>query len=620
MIVTLAGHVDHGKTSLVRALTGTDTDRLEEEKRRGLTIDLGFAYLDTPDGVLGFVDVPGHHRFIHNMVAGVASHQFGLLVIAADDGPMPQSREHLQILELLGLQRGLIALTKTDRVSPERLSAAEAEIRTLTAGTFLADAEIIPTSVETSDGLEQLERALRRAAGSETAEAAQRGFRLAIDRVFTVTGAGLVVTGTAHSGKVNIDDTLYLFPDQQEVRVRGIRAQNRETNSAGAGDRCALNLSGVDSDRISRGQWLSSEPADGSCEFSVALQVLDDFPREVRHWLPVHIYHASAHATGHIALLQEGRLPAGSQSVVELVTDEPLLVERNDRLIIRDQGLDRTLGGGAVISPVSVTGRRRSDERLQRLAADEAADPFEAFSRHLAIGDVDLKRFRQNWSLDAQEIDRLLDAHDCESIGDFAITRARWQEHQRVLYDTISRKHQADSSLQGLKQSELQGVIPDHLLPAALVALVNSKHLALQTGRYSPESHQADLSHAEQELLDRMTRHLDQPQPPSLGDIAKTLRQPIPQLSRSLTPLVAKKQLVKISDNRYCLPAQVKALAQLALDLGSRGPFTVRDYRDAAGIGRNVAIEMLEYFDSRGFTRRNGNERVISGSLERLSL
>ena len=618
MIVTLAGHVDHGKTSLVRAVTGVDTDRLAEEKRRGLTIDLGFAYLDAPGTTLGFVDVPGHHRFIHNMVAGVASRQFALLVIAADDGPMPQSREHLQILELLGVSRGVIALSKADRVDAARLAAAREEIRALTANTFLADAEIVATSAETGEGIDTLRDHLLAAAAREESAPESAEFRLAIDRAFTVTGAGVVVTGTVHSGAVTVDDPLHIFPTAQSVRVRSVRAQNRETSRASAGDRCALNLAGVEVGDVSRGQWLTDKPVDGSREMLLSLKVLDDFPRDVRHWLPVHVYQASAHSTGHVALLQEARLKPGSVTAVELITDEPLLVRRGDRLVLRDQGLDRTLGGGEVLTPRPASGRRRAPERLQRLAADQAVSAEEALARHLEIGEVHVASFAETWRLDEAALQSLLEDFGCLTVGDTALERSRWDRYLHDVAKAITDRHEADTSLQGLKLSDLAVEGSQALLEAALAELVKQGQLEVKTGRYLPAEHQVELSAPEQELLDRITGHLDQPQPPSLGDLAKLLRQPIAQLSKGLVPLVAKKRVVKVSDSRYYLPKHVAALAELALQLGSKGPFTVRQYRDAAGIGRNVAIEMLEFFDRRGFTRRSDNERAISGDLSLL--
>ena len=258
MIITLAGHVDHGKTSLVGALTGVDTDRLAEEKRRGLTIDLGFAYLQEADNTLGFVDVPGHHRFIHNMVAGVSADQHALLVIAADDGPMPQSREHLQILELIGVTNGTVALTKCDRVTPEQLAEARSRTEALLSDSALADAAIIETAIPTGQGIDELKSRLLSAATQAGEPAAGSEFRMPIDRAFTISGAGVVVTGTIHAGRIQEDDTLTLFPGMQEVRVKSVRAQNAAVASAGPGDRAAINLAGIHHSQIERGHQLSA--------------------------------------------------------------------------------------------------------------------------------------------------------------------------------------------------------------------------------------------------------------------------------------------------------------------------------------------------------------------------
>lgn len=623
MIVTLAGHVDHGKTSLVRALTGEDTDRLAEEKRRGLTIDLGFAYLVADGLTLGFVDVPGHHKFIHNMVAGVAAMQHALLVIAADDGPMPQSREHLQILELLGISHGVIALTKCDRASAERQEEARREIRQLTANTFLADAPIIATSITNSTtaeaGIAELKtRLLQAAAEHATATSTTALFRMAIDRAFTVKGAGVVVTGTVHAGTLNVDEVLHLFPSGQAVRVKGVRVQSQESMTATLGDRCALNLAGVAIEALARGQWLAASRDPGSNQFSVQLKVLADFPRQIRHWLPVHVYHATSHTTGRLALLSDARIDAGGEALVELITDLPLLVKRGDRIILRDQSLDRTLGGGAVVTTQALPGRRREPQRLRRIDADRVTDAADAFVRHLRLGGVDLNAFTANWSLDEQAVRELVETNSCMVIDGFALEIEQWQQWSQDLVAEVTDRHRADPTLQGLKVSDLAISIPGDFLPLALNELTRTQKLVQRAGRYMPAAHEVNLSPAEAQMLSQIRSHLEQAQPPSLGDLSKLMHIPIPQLAKSLQQLVSKKQLVRISDNRYYLPTYVEQLARLAIELAEQAPFTVRQYRDAAEIGRNVAIDMLEYFDGRGFTRRTGDTRVVAGDFARI--
>ena len=289
MIITLAGHVDHGKTSLVQALTGINTDRLDEEKKRGLTIDLGFAYLG--DGSLGFVDVPGHQKFIHNMVAGIAAQQHGLMVIAADDGPMPQSQEHLDILELIGVSSGTIALTKFDLVDKHRLIECEQEIAELVDKSSFENAAIFKTSINEPDSFKPLLDHLKKQLDQNKTSSGEKVFRIAIDRAFAISGAGTVITGTVHSGSVTINDTLILYPSNKSVKVRGLRAQNSEVETAKLGDRCSINLSGISVDEIERGDWLSTMPLPKLTNLSVDLKLLPNFPRAIKHWSPIHIYH-----------------------------------------------------------------------------------------------------------------------------------------------------------------------------------------------------------------------------------------------------------------------------------------------------------------------------------------
>ncbi len=615
MIVTLAGHVDHGKTSLVRALTGVDTDRLDEEKRRGLTIDLGFAYLQMGDTTLGFVDVPGHHRFIHNMVAGVSADQHALLVIAADDGPMPQSREHLQILELIGVSHGTIALTKCDRATPEQLESARARTASLIDGSCLAGAEIVETAAPTGMGIEALKTRLLSAAEAAAPREAAGEFRMPVDRAFTVSGAGVVVTGTVHNGHVHEEDALTLFPAGIAVRVKGLRAQDTSVAIAGPGDRAAINLTGVEIGALKRGQWLTSDPT-FTGEFSLELSVLDDFPRPIRHWLPVHVYHATTHVTGHIALLSPDRPAPGDTHLVEIVTDEPLLLRRGDRLVIRDQGLDRTLGGGRVVSMDPAGGRRRSEQRLKALDADRAAGPAEALGMHLEIGALPMERFQRNWHLEDERMSELIEAADALVRDGHAVSRRNWESWLEELLQEIASRHEADAALQGLKQSEVGSESLRPFLATLLAELVAAGRLETGAGRFRPAAHTVQLSDAEQALHDRVRPLLDQAQPPSLGDMAKQFRLGVGDLAKRLHPLVAKKHLIRISDTRYYLPEHLRQMAEIASRLDTEGPFTVRQYRDASGIGRNVAIEVLEYFDRMGFTRRDDQLRKIIGRLD----
>ena len=616
MIITLAGHVDHGKTSLVRALTGINTDSTAEEQARGLTIDLGFAYI--PDAGLGFVDVPGHHRFIHNMVAGVASQQYALLVIAADDGPMPQTREHLQILSLLGLRAGVVALTKIDRVTPEQIDVARSQVQALVAGTFMQDAAIIRCSTVSGDGVATLRAHLETMAHATNPQLApvQRFFRLPIDRAFNIRGSGTVVTGTTLAGSVSTDQTMLVFPTGTPVRVRSIRADNKPANRASTGMRTALNLSGVELDDVQRGAWITADVASASCNVTIDLTLLEDYPRKLRTWTPVHVYHATTHTTARLGLLTATTLEPGEHARADLVCDRPLLVCAGDRLLIRDQGLDRTLGGGTVIDNTPAPARRRQSGRLRRLTALTAPDAEAAFAALLAEGPVHWKQFAALWGLPGSAARPTIKASTMV-LGDEILLASTWKTWQDAVLAMITESLEMDATRTGVRENELPSTVPRQYRAEILRQLVTAKRLAQTGGAYHPPRHAAVLSPAQQALLARLSPLLEVAQPPSVGDLAKILARPQVQLARELEGLAKAGSLVRVSANRYFLPGTVDALAQQVAALSAKGPFDAKVFRDTSGIGRNTAIEVLEYFDHLGFTRRQGDQRQVFGEWKR---
>lgn len=612
MIVTLAGHVDHGKTSLVKALTGVDTDRLAEEQRRGLTIDLGFAYRQRDGAVLGFVDVPGHQRFIHNMVAGVASMQFALLVVAADDGPMPQSREHLQILELTGVRQGVIALTKIDRVNENRVDEAAQQIRAMVQGSFLQSAKIFLTSAATGVGIDALVDELWSASGGCATVAPTRQFRLAIDRAFNVQGSGVVVTGTVHAGQLAKDQELMVFPGNQKVRVRGLHVQNQPAEQAVPGDRTAVNLAGIGLEDVSRGCWLTESECAPGRNFVVDLRVVEDFPRDVRHWSPVHVYHATTHSTGRLAFLTSGQLMPGGRVELEIVTDEPLCAKHGDHILLRDQSLDVTLGGGRILTDLAPRRlRRRAAARLAPIAAFRESQPRDILQKLLEIGPTDLPRFRHTLGLADEEFAALLDGVACKRLGAIAINPSTWNTWRNDVLDTIERYLANHPNEPGIKLNQLPSSIPEAHRAHLLGELTGDKLIVQTAGTYHLPTYRASLSEQEQNLLDRLQPSIDVLQAPSLGDLSKALNTPIPKLDAGLKALANRGVLTRISDKRYYLPEHLKTLSETATSLATRAPFTVREFRDATGIGRNVAVEVLEFFDSKGFTRRTGDTRSV---------
>lgn len=622
MIVTLAGHVDHGKTSLVKALTGTDTDRLAEEKRRGLTIELGFAYLDTgADAVpaIGFVDVPGHHRFVHNMLAGVSATQYAMLVIGADDGPMPQSREHLHILELLGIERGLVVLTKCDRVTPERIAEARREIAALVGGTFLKDAPVLQTSIDDPASVAAVRDHLVAVAESTPAEAASdKPFRLAVDRAFNLKGTGLVCTGTVSSGSVAAGETLYVYPGGQPARLRGLRVQNRMAPSARGGDRAALNLTGVDADSLSRGCWLTSRPEPGHRSLVVDLRLLPDLPHPVRHLSAVHVYLATSHSTARIAPFDGRPLDPGTTARVELLLDTPLPGKRGDRVLVRDHALSRTLGGGEVIDNRAPSGRRRSAARARSIDACGADDPGRSLDELLALGPVEEAQFLDLWPVSEATWRSLAEQRKLHRHDGQVVTEACWNGWRTALAEECRTRHTDDPALGGLRENDFHSAVPESWRGRTLAELTAAGILEQQAGRFRPPGHAVELSSQEQSLLQRLLPLLDQPQPPSLGDLGKTLQLPLARLQAGVRALAAKHAVVLVGGKRVFLPARLSQLADIAESMSASGPFSAREFRDRTGVGRNIAIDVLEHFDARGFTRRQGDTRTVVGQRSRL--
>ncbi|HSV77837.1 MAG TPA: selenocysteine-specific translation elongation factor, partial [Ramlibacter sp.] len=367
MIVATAGHIDHGKTSLLRALTGVDCDRLPEEKARGISIDLGFAYWRCATGdLIGFVDVPGHEKFIRNMLAGVCGIDFALLVVAADDGVMPQTIEHVQVLDLLAIPRGAVVVTKADLVSQEHLARVQDAVRSLLADTTLAGAPVLSASSVTGAGLEALKACLTDAARHQRERAVEgRLFRLAVDRAFTVAGSGTVVTGTVFSGEAHVGDRLQVAPAGPAARVRGIRIHQEAVTRVQAGQRCAINLAGPTREQVSRGDWLLHEELQAPTQrIDVRLRVSDSTEAAVAHWSRVQLHLGTSAVMARVAITRGESIEPGAERRVQLVLEQPAIALHGDRFVVRDAAARRTVGGGVVLDPFAPATRRLAPARL----------------------------------------------------------------------------------------------------------------------------------------------------------------------------------------------------------------------------------------------------------------
>jgi selenocysteine-specific elongation factor len=413
MIIGTAGHVDHGKTALVKALTGVDTDRLKAEKERGISIDLGFAYLPGQDaGTIGFVDVPGHERFIHNMLAGVLGVDFIVFVVAANEGVKPQTEEHLAILDLLGVSRGLVALTKSDLAGDAQRKAVALDMRQRLADTTLSSIPIIPVSSVTGEGLDLLRQEVVNAARKVEKAATGGRFRLAVDRCFTLAGIGTVVTGTALSGNVSVGDQVVVSPSGIKAQVRSIHAQNRKAATGQAGDRCALNLTGgdVNKEAITRGDMVvDAELHAPTSRIDVYLRAVAGENKPVSQWMPVKFHHATTEMNARIVLLSDPPLAVGRDGFVQLVLDRPVAAAVGDRFIIRDISGRRTLGGGRLVDLRAPARRRRTSPRMEQLHHHCAVSAQQALAGLLELAPyhVDLTAFGRDRALSDFEIGAL---------------------------------------------------------------------------------------------------------------------------------------------------------------------------------------------------------------------
>jgi selenocysteine-specific elongation factor len=631
MIVATAGHIDHGKTLLVKALTGVDADRLPEEKRRGMTIDLGFAYLPDPVRTIGFVDVPGHERFIHNMLCGVAGIDCALLVVAADDGPMPQTREHLAILDLLGVRLGLVALTKIDRVASGRLAAARVEIEALLAGSTLAGAPVLPVSAVTGEGVAAVAQALHRISANLPRRAAEGNFRLAVDRAFTVAGAGLVVTGTVFSGSVKVGDEVRFLLAASDARVRAIHAQNAPAETGRAGERCALNLAGtaLHSRQIERGEWVvAGNLPPPVAKVDARVRVLAGGPQPVRHWTPVHVHLAAAERMGRVAVLGGNPVEPGRDALVQLVLAREIGAVHGDRLILRDSSARRTIGGGRVIDVYPPRRGRAKPDRLAVLHALETPDPAKALESCLELSaregaaGVDLARFGAGRNLSEAEAQRLfarvamrrIEA-DGTRVGFHA---THWAALRGRALDNTAVWHRRFPDSPGVPEERLlEGAGQPAVVAQALAAELTDETALVREGAHlRSASHRPAFGADDDALWQRIAAELQaaEARPPTIAELAAQVGT-APNAALDVLVRAARNGLaVRVSETRFFLPRTVDRLAAIAERVAASSPagrFSAAQFRDVSGLGRNLSIDVLAYFDRIRYTRRVGDLRIV---------
>lgn len=628
MIVGTAGHIDHGKTTLVRALTGVDTDRLPEEKKRGISIELGYAFLDVPADRqrIGFIDVPGHERLVHTMLAGATGIDHALLLVAADDGVMPQTREHLAVLSLLGLARGAVVITKCDRADAERLAALRGEIAALLAGSGLAEAPVFEVSAPTGQGLAALREHLLAAARAHAAArqgAAERGqaFRLAIDRAFSLDGVGTVVTGTVHAGHTRLGEELVLAPDNRSRRgrVRSLHAQNQAVEAAQAGQRCAANLAGLAKDEIERGQWLC-EPAVALAteRLDARLRLWPGEAKALRSGTPVHVHLGARAVLGSVALLEGDQLQPGAEALVQLVLREPVGAWRGDRVVLRDASASRTLAGGVVLDPFAPTRYRRTPERLAELAALQAPEPAQRLQTLLQAAPLglDLARFARAEGLRREALPEIAVALRVEE-GEaaWALSEAAAAQITDKLLAALRDFHARQPDELGPEAARLRRLtaprLPEPLWRGLLARLREQGVLALRGAFVHLPEHGVRLSAAEQRIAQKVAPQLAQAgfEGAWARDLARDSAEPEALMRTTLARLAQQGEVHQVVKDLYYDLGHMRRLAATAREIAahSEGQVLAAAFRDATGLGRKRAIQILEYFDRVGLLRRVGD-------------
>ena len=631
LILGTAGHIDHGKTSLVQALTGVNCDRLPEEKARGITIDIGFASLDLPPYHIGIVDVPGHERFIKNMLAGASGVDLALLVVAADDSVMPQTREHLEILRLLGLRHGVIALTKADLVDEITRDVVELEIRELVRGTFLEDAPIIPTSARTGAGVPELKAAIADACRLVEERGGEERFRLAIDRAFIVQGHGTIVTGSVTSGIVRVGDELEWQPRGERVRVRSLQNHDQQVEEVHRGQRGAINLAGVRHEDVLRGQEVASPGClIPSRVLTVRLHCLADRKRPIKHRLPVRLHIGTAEIMGTVALLDCDAIPPGKWGLAQLFLEEPATATWGQPFVIRESSAAHTLGGGQVLQPLARKVRRRHLEILERIErlwsgdAKERALTVAWFSGFAGFTTPDLVRGAGIGPDAAAPLiaqlkrDGLLVEIVVGGAKRLLLHQDSVQELENRILAVLARLH-SQFPLMTLHdrrkvESQLDYVGDEALVHAAVDRLLVRKQVLGDLRRIARADFKPKLNANQRKLKDKLVAAYQEArfQPPEPSSFAGAAGGNAAGLKDLFEVCVAEGFLVRVNGDLYLhadADADMRRLVKAQLEKQGGG-LTVAEIRDLLNTTRKYAVPLCEYLDLVGVTRREGDLRL----------
>jgi len=630
IILGTAGHIDHGKTSLIKAMTGIDTDRLKEEKERGITIELGFASLDLPGGRhLGIVDVPGHEKFVKNMVAGATGIDIVVMVIAADEGVMLQTREHMEICTLLGVRHGLIVMTKTDLVEEEWLELALEDIREFSQGTFLENSPILPVSSVTGEGIPELISTLDEIAGNIPRQPPSSLFRLPIDRVFTMKGFGTVITGTLVSGKINVGETIMVYPSEITSKVRGIQVHNQSAESAEAGMRTAINFQGLDKAAVNRGEVLSTPGAlITSYMVDVSFHYLSSNKKPLKNRTLVRFHTGTSEVMGHLILLEQEELPPGQTAVVQLRLDSAVAIVRDDRFVVRSYSPVRTIGGGQVLNPIPPKHKRlRPDviEGLQHLADN---DPSAIVSQHVqqaGYGGVSFSQLKIMTNLTDKQLDSVLQHLLSQKTLTKTDKERRIFIHQTT-FDKLKQKtveylgnYHSDNPLKaGMPKEELKSKFPQLSDPKVfnlvLNQMIKSEQIVQEENTVRLSDHEVSLGQDQADIRKKILDIYQNGglQPPYFREVPKMLAVNPNHTKDVLMLLVDEGQIVKTKDDLYFHADAVNNLKNRLVDfLKSNGEITTPQFKEMTAVSRKYVIPLIEYFDAQKVTLRVGDSRKL---------
>lgn len=634
IIIGTAGHIDHGKTSLVKALTGIDTDRLPEEKQRGMTIDLGYAYLDLDSGHrVSIVDVPGHERFVKNMLAGATSINLVLFVIAADDGVMPQTIEHLEIINLLGIRHGLVALTKKDLVTDEWLAIVQEDIKNIVKGTSLEDAPVVPVSTVTGEGIETCKTIIKKLIAQIKTREDARVFRLPIDRSFTIAGYGCVVTGPIMGGQISVEDEIEIFPVKKIVRVRGIEVTGERVDTAYAGQRAAINLSGIKSAEIKRGYELSIPGYLQPTKIvDASLRLIKNAKNPLKNRARIRFHMNTSEVMGRVILLDKEQLNPGEEALCQFLLENIITTEREDRFIIRSYSPSYTIGGGKVLGYNTTRLKRFKEESLETLkilANGNLSDIVE----QVYLNNV-VCRGERPFALTIDDISRQVNIHPSVAekiIADFVKKGVFMQfsvEGKNVIFHKTHvlslkervlnalRKFHKDNPLKmGIDETHLKTLpgknINPLLITAALSSLRNEKAVKVTDNKLSLANFKIEVSTQDKGIADKIEGLFLKAgfTPPSMEEVYANFGA---SSKTVISLLTEQKRLVEV-EKSLCFHATVleKLKENVKEYILKHGPISVAQFRDLTKTSRKYAVPLLEYFDAIHFTKRTGDVRIL---------